>query len=705
VGLIGKDRQVTGTAKASRRWPRFSQASCEYAFDFNWEDKLEHHVQPLSDYTDLSVPKEVQDLLEINANALQVFCMSISGYMFYDSKVGVRHPTLRYDYTKEMVRLGHERGIAMELYIPTMWADYLIQQHSEWGMRNPDGTLYTAAYGGYHPDLNSPALEWYVQMIHELVPAYQGDALLADGTSFMKYGQSKYTVSKFQQDMGRAYPTSLESDPDWRATLRWEIKQLDHIWQTLRAAAKEGDPHIEVTFNGPGPDIRMPGRIGRRNFIPVPPHLCQQADYASVETGETGEYIDWTRGISHPLPFRIILGKSPFSILDPFDPNIMRARIGRTMAVGGMLFRYDRTSVNGEPSRHFLDHWGALYKEVHEKMFYVEGAEVLKYVGVVSSEPTMYYRGRSDDGCHADDLLGALRMLDALHIQHEVIADWNLKLEFLKPYGLIVLPNMACMSDEQAGALRQYVSEGGTVLATAETSLLNPEGNPRKDFALSEVFGVQIDETPSTVVQTEDTKKPVYIDPSNSSHAILRPLPHTALIIPGDSVYVRVPKGQPTAALIRDAGTPKNSPDGVTGWAGLHVNEFGRGKSMYICGSIFARSAWRPGGVGVRWAGQLVTEAVRYLAPEAPYTLRGPEEICAVLTAQPARNRHVLHLVNWVPDLPAHDVEIEIAGSLGIRQTATMVWPTRQRLVVRTAGGLRVYTIPEVGPHVMVVFE
>jgi hypothetical protein len=685
--------------------PKLSESYREYCFDFNWVDKLEGHVKPLSNYAHVNAASEVDDLVKIESDSLMVFCMSISGYMFYNSKAGVRHPSLQYDYLKEIIRLGHEKGIAMELYVPTMWADYLIQQHADWGLRNPDGSLYTASFGGYHPDLNSPAADWYVDVIRELIPAYGGDGFFADGITFLKYGQSEFTVKKFKQDMGRPYPTSLASDPDWRATLRWEIKQIDGYWQKLRNAIREQGPRVEVTFNGPGPEISMPGRREWASFVPEPPHLSPQTDYAFTEAGSAGEHADWTKGIAHPKPFRVTFNNS-FSVLDPFDPEEIRARIGRTLAIGGMPYRYDRTSVDGEPSHDFLAHWGAIFKEVKAKTPYIKGAEPLKYVGIVSSEPTMFYRGRSDHSCHADDLLGSLRMLDALHIQHAVIADWNLKPEFLKPYALLILPNTACMSDDQVAAVREYVRDGGSLLATAESSLFDADGNARPDFALADVFGVNIDETPTNAVQTEDTKKPVYIVPSSASHPILCSLPATALILPGDSTLVRATGGQATAPLIADAGTPANSPGSTTRHAALQVNQIGKGQCVYVCGSIFARSAWGMGeAAGVRWVGQLVEEIARALAPHAPWWLKGSEKIWAGLNAQPSQRRHILHLVNWQTDLPATDLRVSISEGLGIGGKASMVWPHYMPLRTESRGNALEVTIPNAGAHVMVVFE
>lgn len=700
----GETHGAVGSGNPGPARPRLSASYREYCFDFNWVDKLDHHVKPLSNYADLSAQNQIQDLLGMNANSLMVFSMSMSGYMFYDSKVGVRHPSLRYDYLKEMIRLGHEKGIAMELYVPTMWGDFLIQQHPSWGMRNPDGTLFTAFSGGYNPDPNSPAADWFVEVIRELIPAYGGDAFFADGITFLKYGQSEYTVSKFKQEVGRDYPASLGNDPDWRATLRWETKQVSNYWRKLRDAVKERDPQVEVTFNGPSPDIAMPGRGAWGSFVPEPPHLFPLTDYAFTEAGAGGAYADWTRGVAHPRPFRVTFNNA-FSILDPFDANQVRAEIGRTLAVGGMPYRYDRTSVNGQPDRHFVESWAPLFEEVRQKLPYVTGAVPIKYVAVVSSEPSMFYRGRSDPGCHADDLIGALRMLDALHVQHEAVADWNLKPDFLRPYSLVILPNLSCISDEQAAAVRDYVHDGGTIIATAETSLFDADGNPRDDFALAEVLGIHIDEKPSNAIQTADMRKPVFINPSMSSHPLFRSLPSTELILPGDSTYVRAANGQPTAPLIADAGAVVNSPGQVTRRAAAQINSFGKGQAIYICSSLFARSAWQLGDGGVRWAGPLLEEMVRLLAPRSPWTMNGSEKIWAGLNEQPSHKRHVLHLVNWETGLSAHDVQISIADGFGVGQTATLVWPRREAVRGEARPKARIFTFREVGPHAMILFE
>jgi len=53
----------------------------------------------------------------------------------------------------------------------------------------------------------------------------------------------------------------------------------------------------------------------------------------------------------------------------------------------------------------------------------------------------------------------------------------------------LILPNLAAMSDAQVESVRRYVSNGGSLIATDETSLYDDYGDRRSDFALADVLG------------------------------------------------------------------------------------------------------------------------------------------------------------------------------------------------------------------------
>ena len=75
--------------------------------------------------------------------------------------------------------------------------------------------------------------------------------------------------------------------------------------------------------------------------------------------------------------------------------------------------------------------------------------------------------------------------------------------EDLAGFKVLVLANVALMSDAQAEAVRRFVRDGGGLVATHETSLYDEKGQRRKDFALADVLGVHYKTTLKSSGQDE----------------------------------------------------------------------------------------------------------------------------------------------------------------------------------------------------------
>ncbi len=71
---------------------------------------------------------------------------------------------------------------------------------------------------------------------------------------------------------------------------------------------------------------------------------------------------------------------------------------------------------------------------------------------------------------------------------HEDLLD----LQRIKKYAALILPNTALLSDAQCRQLRDYASQGGSLLATFETSMYTDRNERRADFGLSDVFGIHL---------------------------------------------------------------------------------------------------------------------------------------------------------------------------------------------------------------------
>ena len=100
------------------------------------------------------------------------------------------------------------------------------------------------------------------------------------------------------------------------------------------------------------------------------------------------------------------------------------------------------------------------------------------YIGIYYSRPTrLFYRDKSvENDQFGTEIRGMVNVMLENHFQYDFILDDQISRERLQTYKLVILPNVRCMSDEDIIVLKNYVRDGGTLLATYATSLYNTEG-------------------------------------------------------------------------------------------------------------------------------------------------------------------------------------------------------------------------------------
>lgn len=134
-----------------------------------------------------------------------------------------------------------------------------------------------------------------------------------------------------------------------------------------------------------------------------------------------------------------------------------------------------------------------------------------------------------DSGFH---LHGMYHALIEGHIPFEMINADVLDPEHLKPFKLLILPNVTRLSNLQCDQLRNFVDGGGSLLVTFETSLYDEEGNDRKDFGLSDLLGVSYDNGVEGPMQNSYLR--LRDDPkTNKFHPVLEGLEDAVRIING----------------------------------------------------------------------------------------------------------------------------------------------------------------------------
>jgi hypothetical protein len=132
--------------------------------------------------------------------------------------------------------------------------------------------------------------------------------------------------------------------------------------------------------------------------------------------------------------------------------------------------------------------------EVQKRKPWLTHKEPERWAALVMSDNTRVFYGRSSgkvEERYLANVFGVFRAALEEHLPLTLINDWNLTDAELAKYKVLILANTGSLDRAQCEAVRKFVANGGGLIATLDASLCDEFGDPRSDFALADVFGVQ----------------------------------------------------------------------------------------------------------------------------------------------------------------------------------------------------------------------
>jgi hypothetical protein len=184
-------------------------------------------------------------------------------------------------------------------------------------------------------------------------------------------------------------------------------------------------------------------------------------------------------------------GTSHRLVIDP--PEDLKIWLWEILSAGGRFWNCYFTNVptmSNDNRNAFLESEAQILVRDYEKLF--EQHVPVSNIGIYYSKPTREsYSEKSEEGNRfGHEIKGFLTVLMEDHIQYDFILDDQISKERLKKYKVVILPNVRVISENETQILKDYVREGGNIIATYATSLYDMNGKEAKDFGLSELFGV-----------------------------------------------------------------------------------------------------------------------------------------------------------------------------------------------------------------------
>jgi hypothetical protein len=339
----------------------------------------------------------------------------------------------------------------------------------------------TCALGPYN-------FEFMTAVHREIVSLYRVDGIFSNRWAPQAMCYCEHCRRNFRQAAGLDLPAGeSRRDPAWRAYDQWRRARLTELARLWDGEIRGINPDARFVPNG-YPDLKTAGEMADILFID--------------RQGRQGLNPPWMNG-RHVKRYRAVLGRKPIGgIFSVGLEEQYRWKDSVQSEAETRIWVADGTANGMRPwftkfSGTLYDRrWLATVEKIYDWHYraerYLRNEEPLARVAVVYSEQTERYydSGPRQFSGHEQGIYQAL--IEA-RIPFEMVHDGLLDPAHVGRFKLLVLPNIAAVSDAQCGQLRDYVKRGGGLLATFETSLYDQWGSRRKDFGLADLFGVSFD--------------------------------------------------------------------------------------------------------------------------------------------------------------------------------------------------------------------
>ena len=318
-------------------------------------------------------------------------------------------------------------------------------------------------------------------------------------------------------------------DPARRNYIAWRQKRLFELWRLWDDTIRKVRPDARYIANSGGGalsglDMKIVGEMAPTLF----------AD----RQGRSGTMAPWANG-KNGKEYRAVLGQTAIGgifhvgTVGPYrwPDSVKSAAETRMWVVDGIAnglrpwFNKVSGSVHDQRGLKVIED---LYQWHYRSERYLRNVEPIARVAMVYSQQTAQFYGGTQARSKVEDYtLGMYQALIGARVPFEMVHDGLLDAAHTSRYKLLLLPNIAALSEQQCAQLRDYVRSGGSLLATYETSLYDEWGTRRSDFGLADLFGVSFQKRPDGPIENS------YLRVEDGHHPLLKDLEDAQVLIDG----------------------------------------------------------------------------------------------------------------------------------------------------------------------------
>lgn len=597
--------------------------------------------------------KQMVDNVErAGAEALVVWAKDHWGLSFYPTKVGIVHPRLgQIDVVGQLLEQCKERGISFVAYYSVGTDAAICSRNPNWVIKDVNGEpAYKPesriSWDFYHqmPCINSPYRDYALEQIREITANYEIDGFWLDMTFYgfkSVYCYCEHCERLYHEMTGDQIPRVLNfGSPEFQKWYRWRRDVWMRFLKEAREDIKGTRPDVAVTHN-----FWSNANTIWRWGLPFESNVID--DYLSVEAHFPGHL-----NVSIAPRLLRATGK-PFEVLvtrythmwdwgiKPLEQLIAESII--SVANGGAICINDHPTAEGRIYPIVYDRIKEVFNRIDSLKDYLSDVTPLRYSAILYSEVTKDLYGAEKLQEYSGCFNGVFKAMLEAHVPLDILEADTLTPERLKDYKVIVLPNYACMSDNVARTVDRFVSEGGGLIATFDSSLYTEERQFRGSFGLRSIPAEYLDKLPYnyTFVQFQDKDDftdEVEIDiPISLKERSVKIMPTAR-----SSGYVVYPAttGEDVQHLITHPPIPP--PGKISKFPAIAYKE-DTGRSVYFASKVGSSYALH----STRACARLLRNTLFWAGGTPDVKVVGPSSVEAIFNRQKRTGRVVIHLVNF----------------------------------------------------------
>ena len=423
------------------------------------------HTSP--EYPDVGVNFNAEEftdrLLRCGVDYLTFHARCNMGTAYYDTKIGIRHPGLKFDLFGELAAACRKKGIALTAYLNGGISHQEWLEHREWGSIAFNGQSYrgercspmvrTMCY-------NTPYRDHLIAMICEIA--------------------ENYPVAGFFLDCMSAFPCVCpccvremkERGIDWRnedAVEDFAAFSAARLAEDIAAAARKYNPEYLLYFNC----VPYEAQAESGSYLEcecIPSRSCWGYEYLPVMShymrtlgkpclNMTGRFFAWG-DFGGLRPAAAVKSELLYGLANGLRPNIG-----------------DHFLPHGEICIPVMEQTERIYRELQKMEPWFDAAVPQAEIAVVYPKPIASIR-------YDAEVRGVVRMLSELHAQFDIVttaASWE-------KYELLIFPDSVRFDREIAERVRKHLDAGKKIIASGWSGL-DSEGR----FVFPEAWGVRCD--------------------------------------------------------------------------------------------------------------------------------------------------------------------------------------------------------------------